>query len=226
MKTNCQNRYVLEAIDPATASISHELQFDATDTAELCSILGITAADFRSHASYPLEASTVSRFKDHYGLKFDDTGFEVRVRAHNPNDDLPYKIHDGRELAMMLAKTKPLANFIDDYPKHHDLDIIPEREFEPHVKAGRIIKREHISLPGADAAVINGERIGSRRVLYALAGQEWRIDAYLRLWETAKKTSWTEQLEREEGTLLGYEDWQNDIHMMGWRKPPPQIPGP
>lgn len=32
------------------------------------------------------------------------------------------------------------------------------------------------------------------------------------------KTGWTDALEREEGTLLGYEDWQNDIHMECHRK--------
>jgi hypothetical protein len=31
--------------------------------------------------------------------------------------------------------------------------------------------------------------------------------------ETMKTTGWTEQLEREEGTLLCYEEWQNDIHI-------------
>jgi hypothetical protein len=148
------------------------------------------------------------------------------LRSWHPNDDLPYKVHTGRELAMMLKQTKPLAVFCDDYPKHRDLGVIPEREFEPHARAGRIVKREHIEPPGPDAPVINGERIGSRRVLYALSGQEWRIDAYKRLWETAKRTGWSEQLEREEGTLLGYEDWQNDIHMKEWRKPAPRIPCP
>jgi len=207
------NRYVLEAIDPATASISHEVSFEIKETAELCAVVDLPTADFNPRLSYPLDTSAVSKLKNHYGLNFDDTGFEVWFRPWHPNDDLPYKVHTGRELAMMLEKTKPLANFIDDYPKHHDLDIIPEREFEPHVRAGRIIKREHIEVPGPDAPVINGQRIGSRRVLYALPGEEWRIDAYLQLWETMKKTGWTEQLEREEGTLLGYEDWQNDIHI-------------
>jgi hypothetical protein len=61
-------------------------------------------------------------------------------------------------------------------------------------------------------------------VLYALPGEEWRIDAYLQLWETFKKTGWTAEMEREEGTLLGYEDWQNDIHMKGSWRPPPRVP--
>ena len=37
-------------------------------------------------------------------------------------------------------------------------------------------------------------------------------------------TGWTAELEREEGTLLGYQDWQNDIHMKGWKRPAPRDP--
>jgi hypothetical protein len=60
---------------------------------------------------------------------------------------------------------------------------------------------------------VKGQRIGIRRVLYALPGEEWRIDAYLLLWKTAEKSGWNERFARLEGTLLGYEDWQNDYHI-------------
>jgi hypothetical protein len=265
MNQSTDKRYVLEAIDPATSSIDHEIGFDVKDTAELLSALGVLAGEFQANASYPLEASEVAGLKSHYHLQFESEGFEVWLRQRDGNDDLPYKVHTGRELAMMLAGTKPLAVFTDDYPKHHDLHIIPEREFEPHVRSRRIIKREHIEPPGSDAVlrligpfahpcarptlasqarepdsppgfsaqepsnplrhpVANGSAKGIRRVLYALPGEEWRMDAYLKLWETSKKTGWTAALEREEGTLLGYEEWQNDLHMKGWRTPAPQIP--
>ncbi|HEY3930005.1 MAG TPA: hypothetical protein VGL89_16665, partial [Candidatus Koribacter sp.] len=59
------------------------------------------------------------------------------------------------------------AAFADDYPKYHNLDIIPEREFEPYVRAGRFIMREHNEGPTHTAAVIDRQPIGVRRVLYA-----------------------------------------------------------
>jgi hypothetical protein len=255
-----ENRYVLEAIDPATASISHDVCFAVKDMAELVAVLEWAEDEFKPGWTYYPSAAAVTRLKHHYSLNFNDDGFECALRSWHPNDDLPYKVHTGRELAMMLKQTKPLAVFCDDYPKHGDLGVIPEREFEPHVRAGRIVKREHIessssvepfappcarsttasqarepdSPPGFSAEepmnplrhpVANGNAKGIRRVLYALPGEEWRIDAYLKIWETAKRTGWSEQLEREEGTLLGYEDWQNDIHME-WRRPAPQIPRP
>ena len=105
---------------------------------------------------------------------------------------------------------------VDDYVSEDNPVIILEREFEPHVAAGFIVKREHLEPPAANAPVVKGQRIGIRRVLYALRGEKWRIDAYLLLWKTAEKSGWNEgfeRLERMEGSLLGYEDWQNDFHI-------------
>ena len=58
-----------------------------------------------------------------------------------------------------------------------------------------------------------------RRVLYALSHEAWRIEAYLLLWATAEKSGWNAGFERMEGSLLGYEDWQDDIHIARWRPP-------
>ena len=124
-----------------------------------------------------------------------------------------HKVHTGRELALMRAGAKPLAAFSDVNLSLHGLYVIPEREFEPHVAAGRIIERQHIDPPAKGAPVVRGQRIGMRRVLYALPGEQWRIDAYLLLWKTAEKSGWNEGFERLEGALLGYEDWENDYHI-------------
>jgi hypothetical protein len=217
MHDRTSNRYILEAIDPVTASISHEVSFTIKDLPGLLAALELAKEDFKPGWTFYPDAATVARLKHHYNLNFTDDGFECALRPWHPNDDLPYKIHTGRELAMMLAGVKPLAAFIDDNSNIHSESTIPEKQFEPHVRAGRIVKRELIVPPEPDAPVINGQPIGSRRVLYALPGEEWRIDAYLKLWEKAKTTGWTEALEREEGTLLGYEDWQNDIHLKRWK---------
>ena len=215
MTAASETRYVLEAIDPSTASISHEVSFTIKDLSELLGVLEWTEDGFKAGSTYYLDAASVAQLKHYYSLIFNDDGFECTLRSWYPGDELPYKVHTGRELAMMLAKTKPLAVFTDDYPEHHDLAIIPEPEFEPHVKEGRIVKRELIEPPTPDAPVIDDQPIGVRRVLYALPGEEWRIDAYLSLWETMKTTGWTEALEREEGRLLGYEDWQILVRLAG-----------
>ena len=58
------------------------------------------------------------------------------------------------------------------------VSVIPEREFEPHVAAGRIIERQHIDPPREDARVVKGQQIGMRRVLYALPG--YHIEHFFR----------------------------------------------
>jgi hypothetical protein len=160
------NRYVLDAIDPATASISHEVSFEIKETAELCAVVDLPTADFNPRLSYPLDTSAVSKLKNHCGLNFDDTGFEVWLRPWHPNP--------------------------------HGESTIPEKEFESPVRAGRFVMCESFEPPAPNSPVMNGQPIGLRRVLYALPNEEWRIDGYLKLWETMKKTGWTEQLEREE----------------------------
>ena len=207
------NVFVLRARDPATASIAQEVRFAVKDRAELRSLLDIPDDELVDGAVYDLDSACVAEIVQHYGLSFDPGSMPVELHSWHPTDDRPYKIHTGRELALMLAGTKPFAAFSDDHPSPHGLYVIPERAFEPYVTAGRVIKREQIELPRPDAPLVKGQRIGIRRVLYALPGEEWRIDAYLLLWKTAEKSGWNEGFERMEGTLLGYEDWQNDYHI-------------
>ncbi len=120
-------------------------------------------------------------------------------------DNYPYEIHTNRELELMLQGTKPLAAFSEVFELSYDEWIIPEKAFAPHIARGTIIKREHISI-----GPLNRK---SRSVLYALLGEEWRIDAYLLMWEVAQKSGWNESMERMEGRLLGYEEWQCDFHI-------------
>jgi len=105
---------------------------------------------------------------------------------------------------MMLEGKKPFAAFTDSYPKNHDAYVIPELEFAPYVENGTFIKREHI---------FKYTEYGTLIVMYALPAEEWRVNAYILLWETADKTGWNESLERMQGRLLGYEEWQNDFHI-------------
>jgi hypothetical protein len=114
-----------------------------------------------------------------------------------------YDSHTDHELELMLAGKKPLAAFSDDDPP----------EFEPHVASGRIIRREHVTVPTDGKAVTERRPGGVPWVFYALPGHEWRIEAMILLLKTAEVTGWNEGFERMEGSLLGYEDWENDLHL-------------
>jgi hypothetical protein len=120
-------------------------------------------------------------------------------------DNYPYEIHTNRELELMLQGTKPFAAFSEILELSYDEWIIPEKAFAPYIAQETIIKREHI--------FIAPHNMKLRRVLYALPNEEWRIDAYLLMWEVAQKSGWNESMERMEGRLLGYEEWQCDFHI-------------
>jgi hypothetical protein len=61
---------------------------------------------------------------------------------------------------------------------------------------------------------------GSLHVFYARPTEAWRIDAYIAMMAAASKAGWSEGFERLEGTLLGYTEQQNDIHIETLLKSP------
>ena len=115
---------------------------------------------------------------------------------------LPYLVHTNRELSLMRAGEKPLASFVDSK------DCFPEvverylRLFDRHVAEGRIVRMDHFSeATGRRAYIVH-------RILFALPGQEWRMQAMIDL--MTGDEPWSPQLERRQGELLGYADWMND----------------
>jgi hypothetical protein len=205
--------YWLRAIDPALASIVHEARID-TDRETLCTLLDMPVAELQPGAYFELEPQEVRDLVQHFQLDFPAGDLPVELHPRHPNDDLPYPVHTGRELALMLAGKKPLAVFVDWHPSPEDEQIILARAFAPDVTSGRLVKREIVT-----SRCIRGQPVEVREVLYALPREAWRIEAYLLLWATAEKSGWNAGFERLQGSLLGYEDWQNDIHIARWRPP-------
>jgi hypothetical protein len=107
--------------------------------------------------------------------------------------EVPYLVHTGYELPLMLEGRKPLAAFGDSAA------WIAQRLscFDPFVKEGRL--RKHVFELG-----------DFREVYFTLPGEEWRVDAYRQL---KAPSGWDDDRERRQGELLGYERWQNDWWM-------------
>ncbi len=102
----------------------------------------------------------------------------------------------------MLAGSKPLSMFLE--PVSPALKYFREKEFDALVAAGRLIKREVFeTFPDPES---DGE-VKTRRVLYALPGEEWRIEAMTILQDAyrALGPGWKLDLERIIGSLLGYD---------------------
>ena len=138
----------------------------------------------------------------------------------NDSDSLPYEIHTNRELEFMLERGKPLSHFSDAYPSEPDEEIFPEQAFTPYVESGRFVKREFVA-PLSQPPPKNHPHVrGIRHLFYARAGEAWRIDAYILMMAAAAKAGWSEGFERLEGSLLGYEEWQTDLHLERLRTSP------
>jgi hypothetical protein len=114
---------------------------------------------------------------------------------------LPYLGHNNRELGLMLRGTKPLAYFLNVVARESDINIRYWRMFDRHVAVGRLIRREVFE---------TFAQLPYRRLLYALPGHEWRIDAMLTLLNELELGAWSADHERRSCELLGYEGWQID----------------
>jgi len=125
-------------------------------------------------------------------------------------EDLPYQLHTNRELGMMLRGEKPLAVFVDGYDKFPQVVRRYLRLFDRHVAAGRFVKREYVLPDNSHPPVL-----GWHTIIYALPQEQWRIDAMI---ELRLQEGWTAEKEREEGRLLGYEDWQNEVWLSRFKR--------
>lgn len=115
---------------------------------------------------------------------------------------LPYPVHTNRELGLMLAGEKPLASFVDGKDCFPNVVVRYLRLFSRHVADGRIVRFDHYS------DVSGRKPYVKHRILFALPGEEWRMQALIDLME--RNEAWSPELERREGELLGYADWMND----------------
>lgn len=116
--------------------------------------------------------------------------------------DLPYLVHTNRELGLMLEGKKPLASFVDGKGCFPEVVTRYIRLFDRHVAGGRIIRLDHFSdVPGKRPYVCH-------RIVFALPGEEWRMQAMIDLMSSDE--AWSPEHERRQGELLGYEDWMND----------------
>jgi hypothetical protein len=205
---------MLEFVDQTTGCVIDEVPVEVESVEQIGALLMIEPAEFDPRLQYELDGDDIARIKGALKIRMEGEGGCAYLRPRRPTDDLPYKIHTNRELTLMLAGSKPLAAFVEDYPRAVVHEVIPEKAFEPYVLSGRFVKREKL-YSGSEAGGPRSDapRRSIRRVLYAQKDEAWRIDAYLLLHEVAVYSGWSDGFERMEGTLLGYEQWQNDAYL-------------
>jgi hypothetical protein len=120
--------------------------------------------------------------------------------------NIPYMVHTNFELPLMLEGRKKFAILSECYPSEwFDGHLQP---FEPFVESGQLVRRI-VDTPMPHLNERRPDLDGIRRVYFALPGEEWRIDKYIEAIDN-RTSDWSDGLERLEGSLFGYEDWQCD----------------
>jgi hypothetical protein len=191
-------QFVLQALDPDTGCAVLEARFRTADLSALRAVLGEDAGDDPDlRCGYDLSDDQLAAIVQRFGVAFDPAGRSTVLAPWQSIREVPYLVHTHFELALMLDGRKPLAVFNDTYPSEWFDELVSR--FDPYVADGRFVRR-----------IVDRPKKRSREVYIALRGEEWRINAFLLLREVWAKSGWNDALERFEGSLLGYEDWQND----------------
>jgi hypothetical protein len=204
------NRFVLEVFDCTLWCPIAQAPFYPTDVGPLRSILGPEAADDAEiERLYFLDGDQIAAIVSAFGTfdprQLDDVAAEIEIRLYRlPGTiEVPYLVHTGWELPLLLEGRKKLAIFSDWYPSPL-FDC--EEAFDRWVADGALHK-EVIDVPFEKTT----KWLGDRTVYYALKGEEWRIHAHKLIQDASGKSGgWNEHFQRLEGMLFGYEDWQND----------------
>jgi hypothetical protein len=203
-------QFVLSAFDRDQWCPVLQARFCSDDLDALRSILGEQAKDDPElHHQYILNRVELTAVVERFAIAFDPDGLDCK----DPDifffsgrwlSDTPYLVHTGYELPLLLDGRKKLARMSDGYPP---LTFEGEDRFDHWVAEGLLHKEE--VLEPFDPPTQRWS--GHRTVYYTPKGEEWRIAASKLIWGRFGKTgAWNETLERLEGLLFGYEDWQND----------------
>ncbi|HEV7307379.1 hypothetical protein [Ensifer sp.] len=201
--------FKLSFLSPETATPRHELRFDA-DAGAIARALDLRGGVFQEHAYYRLDQNDLTLLASALGLALPDTGEKAELRRPHALDTVPYLVHTGYELPLMLEGRKPFAHFSDD----PEATWLAETQglFAPHVAAGTLLA-DTFEFSRMCPTTTGGEK--EQRVLYrtyALPGEEWRFDRFRQRCHLLfyNWRPWTAEDERAEGLLLGYSQEQCD----------------
>ncbi|WP_296387353.1 hypothetical protein [Reyranella sp.] len=202
-----RHRFILQAYHPEYACPTFETMFMVERLDELQALLGPDArSDPEIQQLYWLEPADLVALSARFGVTFDGGDRDVALRRWHSTREPPYLVHTGYELPLLLDGRKKLARFHHEYPPHqHGW----EDQFDHFVAQGLLHKEVDVEAFDKPHRHASGPVFeGLRTAWYAPKGEEWRIAAFRLIEKT--KGGWNDTLERLEGMLYGYEDWQND----------------
>lgn len=204
-----RHRFILQAYHPEYACPAFETMFTVERLEELQLLLGPDAQDDPQldQKLYHLDPTDIEAIRQRFDVAFEAGERDVVLfKADEPDEDTPYLSHTGYELPLMLDGRKKLANMYFEYPPHRHPH---EDQFDRFVAEGLLHKEVDVEPFDKPIKSITGKVFdGVRTAYYTPKGEEWRIQAFRLIRKT--KGGWNDTLERLEGMLYGYDDWQND----------------
>ena len=114
-----------------------------------------------------------------------------------------YQRHDGRELELLLSGAKPLAAFVF-YEGADELACLARQDFASAVADGLILRFEHQT---------ELDDLTVQHLLFTTPSESWRAPAYMHLIKFMYERDWCDHLEWLQGSLLGYSDQENSLHI-------------
>ena len=215
--TTRPHRFILQAIDPELGHPAFEAMFLVEHPEELRALLGEAAEnDPNLEHFYTLEPGEVVAITDRFGIGFDPRGSETCLCRWAQIREVPYLVHTGYELALLLDGRKKLARMYLEYPPERHPD---EHRFDRYVARGLLHKEVELEPFDRPYRTGNGRVVeGIRVAYYTPKSEEWRIRAWKLVSKASTRGGWNDTFERLEGMLYGYEDLQNDWWITDLRK--------
>jgi hypothetical protein len=207
--SNETSRFFLQAIDAELGCPVLEAAFDVDDLDDLRALLGLGVdEDPELRGLYAIDAHELAAISRRFGVTFDPEDHDVYLERWHFLRAVPYLVHTGYELPLLLDGTKKFARMGAAYPPHRHHG---EERFDRYVAEGLLHKEVSLE-PFPEPYTLKDGRVieGRRDAYYTPKGEEWRIRAWKLIFAASRKSEWNEDFERIEGMLYGYEEWQID----------------
>ncbi|MCL4636085.1 hypothetical protein [Burkholderia sp.] len=203
-----QTSFILSAIDADLLYPCLEVRFETDDLDTLRRLVDPDAPEEAELDDwYRLTPAQVIAVCEVFGIEFGHDSRQGYLRRHvDTGAHMPYLVHTGYELALMVHGRKPFG-FVE-----FNSEWLPSVELKARFDAyvARGVLHAHEIIQDAPARPDRpARRIG--QIFYARKGEEWRFRALELIRQHINlEGDGCENMERLEGALLGYERWQND----------------
>ena len=134
---------------------------------------------------------------------------DIHIRRFEDGELLNYRIHDQRELTLMLAGKKPFATF--GVSPGGSIAEATDQDFDRYVKSGQLVSKRF----PINEATVAGPRKGPDwdMLTYALPSEAWRMDAYFLVFRSCCRYGFGRDNDPVFGALMGYTDEENEDYM-------------